>query len=244
MVGFVQREFDHMNLRTRISNLDKRTKLGAGAAGVAGTLVGILLLLAGAPAPGAPFVPGAYSGLDSIHQWVTYSDTIPAKGAYQRFTWADVQGSAGSWNFSDIISWLDTCKAHGVTCGVGMAPATLNLAGTPTFLLAPGSIYNPIGVSGRYYLNYVDADVKVQWYGMIDALGPAIRHHAGLGWVEISIGVEGEPNAWAPHCSTVESAYVAAMTISQWRTYAQNTMLHYKSALHGYAILEQKSACQ
>ncbi|NLE76123.1 MAG: DNRLRE domain-containing protein, partial [Chloroflexi bacterium] len=210
---------------------------GRTAAGIGGAVaIGVGLaaaLLFGAPAPAANYEPGVYAGQDSQLQYVAYSDTIPLQGAYGRFQWDQVQSSANTYGFSVVTTFLDKCAAHGVKCGVTIAPSVdggnYTMKGYPSFLNQ--AQYNPVLWDGKYYVNYANANVKNQWFGMIDALGTAIKTHSALSWVSVGVGCEGEPNVWRYHDNDkVEQAYRSYITKAQWQTYVQETLFRYRNA--------------
>lgn len=162
----------------------------------------------------SPAQPGFYCASCGSEQCRQRCRQSPAVGMHTRFFLCELMPAPGVYDFTLVRQWVEANAAAGLRSIIGFNPktsrgidvsshgsCTVDSAGSPAWMLQPGSIYQPLqngaGSETSYHLNYRDADVQAAWRGMLRglrqefaAMPPALL--ATVDSIEVDTGHDGE----------------------------------------------------
>lgn len=163
-------------------------------------------------------VPGFYCnscGSSQCRQSCAASDV--AVGAHVRFHWCQLMPAEGVYDVGPVIDFVQQNASQGLRSVIGFSPKTdrnvdfsgigscTNASdGSPSWMLHPGSVYEPLqngdGADAYYHLNYRNAAVQAQFRGLLRALRGQMAALppdvlASIESIEVDIGHDGELDA-------------------------------------------------
>ncbi|MDW8319688.1 MAG: hypothetical protein RMN53_17820, partial [Anaerolineae bacterium] len=133
---------------------------------------------------------------------------------HNRFLWCEVMPAVNTPNVRPIVEWVQANAAAGLRSVIGLSPktdrgypapsrgsCTPTSDGSPAWMLAPGSVYQPLqngdGSEATYHLNYRNPQVQAQLRLLLSALrqelsqlSPDVR--ATVDSIELDVGHDGE----------------------------------------------------
>ena len=165
---------------------------------------------------GGDIVPGFYCnscGSDDCRQQCVASQA--ATGMHNRFFWCEVMPAEGVYDFSKVTNWVRVNQNMGLRSIIGFAPktdrgtgptsggsCTPDSNGSPSWMLRPGSVYQPLmngeGSTTSYHLDLTNTAVQSQLRAALQqfrlevaALPLPVRD--SIDSIEVDLGHDGEP---------------------------------------------------
>ncbi|NLE76392.1 MAG: hypothetical protein GX605_06530, partial [Chloroflexi bacterium] len=202
------------------------------------------LTAAAAAAPPLPYSPGVYAGYDrdavaGRNDGLAFPEL---RGGHMRFTWRSVEPERGVFRWDELDAWIasetrktsDPTQLNGKKVAFGIVLNALAGATTPPWALT--AAYDPVYYAGSPYVNYANANVQAAIAEMVQALAARYNGRPEISFIEICVGVEGEPGVWLrvqPNGlpDPIWQAYREKISTDAWINYAKWLIDAYVAAL-------------